>query len=140
MNELVAVLGERLKRSRYVIVGRIDGHLGREVFQAILEGFGIEIAGAFIEHPGGERRNPGLALRVLSSSPGEAKLQAQDRSAMILDKPSLYTFFADDFLNLHGACWKCGPKKQRQNGCRSNHRLKKPAPNYLSYHVGSCAP
>ena len=88
-----------------MIIRRVDAQLGREVFQAILKGLGIEIARAFIEHARGERRDTRLALRVLNCSPGEAELQAEDRSAMILHKPRLYSLFTDDFLNLHSACW-----------------------------------
>ena len=95
-------------------------NLGREIFEPVLKGFGIEIARALVEHARYEGRNARLAVGVLGGPAGKGELQAEDRPGVVLDEPGLDALFAGNFLDFHRVCWKCCQKEEGKSrgGCR----------------------
>ena len=99
---LVAVLGQRLEAAVEGIARVLEAHAHGNLFYALLELLGREIACALIEHAGQEIRQALLALRVLGSSALEGKAQRDQRNAVLLDEPGRYPAGAFHHLNLHG--------------------------------------
>ena len=72
----VAIAGQRLQRAAEAVEPGVEGQLHREVVLAGLEGIGVEIAGAFVEHAGEEMASPGLSDGSAAEPPSKEKLMA----------------------------------------------------------------
>ena len=112
----VAVLGERLEAAVEGVAAVIEAHAHGQLFHALLELLGRQIAGAFIQHAGKKIGHAFLAGRVLRAAALERKAHGDERNAAFLDQPGRDASRALDLLDFHCQC-PAGDER-RDGGCK----------------------
>ena len=81
----IAATGVCMPAGKIVAVGG-EGQVDRLVVERAMEGVGVEIAGAFVQHAREHRAAPRLPA-ASCASPLQRKLQGDKRHGIILDEP-----------------------------------------------------
>ncbi len=85
----ILVLGQGAQRAGEMIAVRREAELDRLGFQPLVEGLGVEIAGALVDHPGHQAGDAGLVGRVLAGAAAEREIHRDQRVRGFLHEPDL---------------------------------------------------
>ena len=109
---LVLVVLEHPQRAAEIIPGRREAELDGAALEALVEGLGIEIAGAFIEQAGDHVADAGLAGRVLRGAAAKGIFHRDQGHGGVLHEPGLDAAGRDQPLDLRGRVRR--RRRQRQ--------------------------
>ena len=101
IEHLVLVGGQRLHIAEHDVAAGVEIHAHGERLLALLEGNGVELAGALVHHGGDEISEAFLARRVLRRAAAEGKAHGDQRIGVAFDEPGFDAAGADDALYLH---------------------------------------
>ena len=110
---LVAVLVERAQRAAELVAPDSEMELDSVVFQALMEGLAVEIAGALVEQVGGEVGGARFVGLVLAGAAVEGVVERDQRDGPFAHQPGHDAGRADDLLDRHrrGARRECQQRK-----------------------------
>ena len=94
----VPVRGQHLHIAEHHVAAGVEVDAHGERLQALLEGDGVELAGALVHHAGDEISETLLALRILRGAAAEGKAHGDQGIGVALDQPSFDAAGADDAL------------------------------------------
>ena len=120
----VAVLVQRAQRAVQVIAPDLEAHFNRVVFQPLVEGLAVEIAGALVEHVGGEIGGAGFVRLVLGGAAVESIVERNQRHGLFAHQPRLDAGRADDLFDGHR---RGGRRAGKQREPRAQERSDKPS-------------
>ena len=99
---LVAVLVERAQRAAEIIARGAKRQFDGVALEPLVESLAVEVAGALVEHVGGEMGGAGLVGIVLGRAAVERVAERDQRHRVFGDQPGLDAGRADDRLDGHG--------------------------------------
>ena len=112
----VLVGRQRLHIAEHDVAARVEIHAHGERLLALLEGHGIEIAGALVHHGRDEISETFLAGIVLAGAAAKGEAHGDQRIGVALDEPGLDAAGAHDALDLHAANLACLRARADQRG------------------------
>ena len=89
VERLVAVLVERAQRAAEIVAADAEAELDGVVFQPLVIGLAVEIAGAFVEQVGGEIGGAGLVGGVLAGAAVKGVIERDQRHRLLAHQPGL---------------------------------------------------
>ena len=84
---LVAMFVQRAQRAVKCVAANLKADLDCVVFQPLMKGLAVQLAGAFVEQIGGEMRCPGLAGVILAGSATESVIQRDQWYRLLAHQP-----------------------------------------------------
>ncbi len=116
VERLVLVLGQRPQGAADIVAGRAQLQLDRLALQPVLEGGGVEIAGAFVERCDRHLGEPGLVGWILRGAAPDREIHRDQRHGRVAHQPEFDAAGAYDALDLGGCggCREAPPASARQ--------------------------
>ena len=118
VERFVAVLGKRAQGAAQIVASGAEAELDRLAFEPVVEGIGIEGAGAVVEQARCHMGDAGFVLRVLIGAAEEGEVDGDQRQGAVADQPRLDAERADHALDIHRSRRKGG----KRDGGASNER------------------
>jgi len=91
VERFVAVLGKRAQGAAQIVASGAEAELDRLAFEPVVEGIGIEGAGAVVEQARCHMGDAGFVLRVLIGAAEEGEVDGDERQGAVADQPWLTT-------------------------------------------------
>ena len=114
VERLVPVGGQHLHIAEHHVAAGVEVDAHGKRLQALLEGDGVELAGALVHHAGDEISEALLVFRVLGGAAAEGKAHGDQGIGVALDQPSLDAAGARDALDVHGVSRRCGKRREER--------------------------
>ena len=115
--------GQRFKIAVKRVLAVLKAHAHGDLFHALLELLGGQIACPFVQHAGDEVGETFFAGRILRIAAGERELERQNRHAVFFDEPGFDAAWTFDRFDFHGMSRanESDTKKQGGDGHRQRH-------------------
>ena len=102
-----------------IVARDLEAEFDGVVFQPLVEGLAVEVAGALVEQVGGEVGGAGLVGLVLAGAAVESVIERDQRHGILAHQPGLDAGRADDLFDRHRRGGGRG-RQQREGGERGS--------------------